>query len=577
MKKTLTYTIRIIFIILALLTLIGIVKALFVSIDVDESYAVAQAYRLVTGDRLMYDMWEPHQFSAFLPAFFLYPFVKIFKSTDYCVIYLRMAGLLIHLALGVFLFFVTKKETDSRVAALAFLLHMNFLPKWVAMPEFEVMHYWSMLSVFLLLLIADKKKKNILYFLAGLCFGVSVLCYPTMIPVFFVLVIAMAVRKKKEGILPFFAGTVLIGLITVAVILINVSPSELPFFISYILMDSSHTSAGMSYKLATYPAELKAQGVEIAIGLAVGTVLALIYRIIQKTVWKRKIEVFSFIINILVFATIWLSLKTLFGYVFGNENQFYLQARYVVYAVLFMIICIREYKRFSAELWYAIIPALFTLPMVFAITNMDSNSLYSKLFITVIAGIVIFGKKYFDKDEKEEIGKSDLILSVCCVLFCMFCLFGCRLLLLRVNGCMPVTIMAKLEKVEYGPAKGIYVLKNQADAWNGSYKAFKEVIDSGKNVLYIGQEQLFYVTFADRVTTPSVQGTTVFNEMYGKYYEVFPEKYPEIAVRDASFGVNPAYYYSDENEYIFKWLSDNNETESLLNNGYYEIVSVNKK
>ena len=577
MKKTLTYTIRIIFIILALLTLIGIVKALFVSIDVDESYAVAQAYRLVTGDRLMYDMWEPHQFSAFLPAFFLYPFVKIFKSTDYCVIYLRMAGLLIHLALGVFLFFVTKKETDSRVAALAFLLHMNFLPKWVAMPEFEVMHYWSMLSVFLLLLIADKKKKNILYFLAGLCFGVSVLCYPTMIPIFFVLIIAMAVRKKKEGILPFFAGTVLIGLITVAVILINVSPSELPFFISYILMDSSHTSAGMSYKLATYPAELKAQGVEIAIGLAVGTVLALIYRIIQKTVWKRKIEVFSFIINILVFATIWLSLKTLFGYVFGNENQFYLQARYVVYAVLFMIICIREYKRFSAELWYAIIPALFTLPMVFAITNMDSNSLYSKLFITVIAGIVIFGKKYFDKDEKEEIGKSDLILSVCCVLFCMFCLFGCRLLLLRVNGCMPVTIMAKLEKVEYGPAKGIYVLKNQADAWNGSYKAFKEVIDSGKNVLYIGQEQLFYVTFADRVTTPSVQGTTVFNEMYGKYYEVFPEKYPEIAVRDASFGVNPAYYYSDENEYIFKWLSDNNETESLLNNGYYEIVSVNKK
>ena len=142
---------------------------------------------------------------------------------------------------------------------------------------------------------------------------------------------------------------------------------------------------------------------------------------------------------------------------------------------------------------------------------------------------------------------------------------------------MPVTIRAKLEKVENGPAKGIYILKNQADAWNGSYKAFKEVIDSDKNVLYIGQEQLFYVTFVDRVATPSVQGTTAFNEMYGKYYEVFPDKYPEIVVRDASFDVNPAYYYSEENEYIFKWLEDNNETSVLLNNGYYEIVSVNKK
>ena len=75
MKKTLTYTVRIAYIVLALLTLIGIVKALFVSIDVDESYAVAQAYRLVTGDKLMYDMWEPHQFSAFLPAIFLYRFL----------------------------------------------------------------------------------------------------------------------------------------------------------------------------------------------------------------------------------------------------------------------------------------------------------------------------------------------------------------------------------------------------------------------------------------------------------------------------------------------------------------------
>jgi len=577
MKKTLTYTIRIAYIVLGLLTLIGIAKALFVSIDVDESYAVAQAYRLVTGDKLMYDMWEPHQFSAFLPALFLYPFVKITGGTDYCVIFLRLAGLLIHTALGAFLFFVSKKETDSRVAAFAFLVHMNFLPKWVAMPEFEVMHYQSMLAVFLLLLAADKGKKIVFYLLAGVFFGVSVLCYPSMIPIFFVFVIAMAVRKKKEGILPFFAGTIAVGLITVAVILINVSPKELPFFISYILMDSSHTSSGLTYKLATYPAQLKEQGIEILLGLAIGTVLTLIYRIVQRIVAKRKIDVFSFIINILTFATVWLSFKTLFGYVFGNENQFYLQSRYIVFALLFMIICIKEYKRFSAELWYAIVPSLLTLPMVFAITNMDSNSLYSKLFIAVLAGIFIIGKKYFVKEAKESLGKSDVILFACSMILCLLCLFGCRLFLLRVNGCMPVTIAAKLEKVEHGPAKGIYVLKDQADAWNGSYEEFKEVIDSGKNVLYIGQEQLFYVTFVDRVTTPSVQGTTAFNEMYGKYYEVFPEKYPEIVVRDASFDVNPAYFYSEENDYIFKWLKDNNETTVLLNNGYYEIVSVNKK
>ena len=56
------------------LTVFGIVKSLFVSLDVDESYAVALAYRLVTGDKIMYDLWEPHQFSAFLAAFALLPF-----------------------------------------------------------------------------------------------------------------------------------------------------------------------------------------------------------------------------------------------------------------------------------------------------------------------------------------------------------------------------------------------------------------------------------------------------------------------------------------------------------------------
>ena len=62
---------RIIQISLLLLTIAGMVKAVFVSLDIDESYAVSEAYRLISGDKLLYDMWEPHQFSALIPALFL--------------------------------------------------------------------------------------------------------------------------------------------------------------------------------------------------------------------------------------------------------------------------------------------------------------------------------------------------------------------------------------------------------------------------------------------------------------------------------------------------------------------------
>ena len=142
---------RIIQISLLLLTIAGMVKAVFVSLDIDESYAVSEAYRLISGDKLLYDMWEPHQFSALIPALFLFPFVKLAGSTAYSVIYLRIIGTLLHLAVGFFLYRTTKEEAGGKAAFLLTVFHLNFLSKWVAMPEFELMHYWCMILIFLLL------------------------------------------------------------------------------------------------------------------------------------------------------------------------------------------------------------------------------------------------------------------------------------------------------------------------------------------------------------------------------------------------------------------------------------------
>ena len=149
-------------VILGLLTVLGIIKALFVSIDVDESYAVAQAYRLVTGDKLLFDMWEPHQFSAFLPTFFLYPFIKITGGSAHCVIYLRIVGTIIHFAIGAFLYAIASKQINSKAAFIIFIIHMNFLSKWICLPEFELMHYWAMLLIFLLFAFAARRLSGVL-------------------------------------------------------------------------------------------------------------------------------------------------------------------------------------------------------------------------------------------------------------------------------------------------------------------------------------------------------------------------------------------------------------------------------
>ena len=571
MNKTKRYIWISVCAILGLLTVLGIIKALFVSIDVDESYAVAQAYRLVTGDKLLFDMWEPHQFSAFLPAFFLYPFVKITGSTAHCVIYLRIVGTLIHFLIGAFLYALAAKRINAKAAFVIFIIHMNFLSKWICLPEFELMHYWAMLLIFLLFVAAMENQKTILYFFAGISFGVSVLCYPTMAPVFFVLLITLAVTNKGKGTLSFTMGTALVAAITVISIVLSVPVKDLPLFISYILMDSSHTS-GMQYKIDTYPFEILEHLKGIAVIIAISIALTLIVFIVKK-VLKKKNDLYSFILYTLFTASALISLQTLYGYLFLNGNQFYLQDRFFVYVLLVSIIAIKEYKEYRFEFLYGILPSIITLPLVFLITNMDMNALYSKLFPAVIAGLFVIGKKYFAKEKEETEGK---IYSIAFALSLLLCLFACRLVLLRVNGCAPVTMRADLKKVENGPAAGLFILKDQADAWNSSYEIMKETIGN-KNVLYIGQEQLFYVTFCESVNTPSVQGTTVFNEMYDKYYDVFPEKYPKIIVKDASFGANAAYFNPDENKYIERWISENHEVGTIVNNGYYEILSLKKK
>lgn len=45
-------------------------KNLFIGADTDEGYGIMVGYRLAMGDRLLLEMWEPHQTSAIFTAVF---------------------------------------------------------------------------------------------------------------------------------------------------------------------------------------------------------------------------------------------------------------------------------------------------------------------------------------------------------------------------------------------------------------------------------------------------------------------------------------------------------------------------
>ena len=152
----------------------------------------------------------------------------------------------------------------------------------------------------------------------------------------------------------------------------------------------------------------------------------------------------------------------------------------------------------------------------------------------------------------------------------------CRLVLIRVSGCLPVTVRASLEKMESGPEKGVYVLADTAEIWNDNYRDLENYVDKGDKVLYIGAENLVYVKLEALPATPSTQGTTVYNEMFLRYYEEHPDRVPNVIVYDKSFGENPvygmSYIFSLQNPEFFRWIEENYRDAQIIETDHMVIL-----
>lgn len=582
------------------LTFLAFVKGVWISLDIDESYAVACAYRMARGDRLIRDMWEPHQLSAFLAAIFAAPYIRIRGNTDYLVIWLRVIGALIHTGMGVLLYGQLKKETSRFFAFCIMILHLNFLPKWVQMPEFELMHYWCLLGIFLILhaYFSNGKSRMILPFFGGCLLVVSMLCYPTMILLypFYILAICMLERHCRasgaknwwKSSIAFTLGSLLTGMSFLACLFSYMTPDAFKRYISYIFLDTSHGVYTMGEKWAMYWKQIQEQagiyGCYLLAAAGITLVLCLIRRLAPhrntscEGRLKRQVSVMGIwpvVIVVLALVGLLMQIRAIGGFLFGDENQFFFQVRHMAVMLPALLICVRFYRKMAIWLYLSVIPGLVSVIAVLFVTNMDTNTTYAKAFIGVLGSLVIicqYGREIMASSWK----KIFRILSYTLGGMMLAGFLVCRLVLIRVSGCQPVTIRAAMEKMEYGPEKGIYVLADAADIWNSNYRELESVIDSGDRVLYIGAESLVYVEMEALPATPSTQGTTVYNEMFLRYYEEHPDRIPNVIVYDKTFGENPVYslYYdfSLQNPVFFQWIEENYHDAQKIETDYMVIL-----
>lgn len=570
-------------IVLFVLSVLAVFKTIFVSLDMDEGYALAVGYRLAMGERLFLDLWESHQLGGIFLAPFLWLYLKIAGTADYLVIYARVIGTLIHILIGVFLYrtAVAKGEMKKFFAMFLFFLHLNFLPKWVQCPEFELQQYWFILLIFLCFYryyVGDCQKKRYLP-LSGILLTAQMFSYPTLILLYPTYLFGLffctgdgGIKEKIRQALMFTAGAFAVGAAFLTYLVSYLKPAQFLENIGYIFQDESHTlvSAAMKWKIfgAEFLEMLLPMGIFLGISVILGIVIVGYRRkgtfVLQES-WQEGIFL------AVPISMLFMGLMQLYLFLFKDEGQFTMLWRFFVISLLG--VCLYVTKRTPENglcFWFGILPGFVTLMSVLIMTNMNVNISMAKMYVDVIATLWMVGRHYEREQEQAGMPVSTRgtvkawhiqkdrtlerwILRVSVLVFLMGLLFS-KLILIRVSGCFPVTVLAPMKIIENGAAKGVYMQEDAATVLEDDFSVLTGQLSPEDKLLYIGGENIMYLWTKAQIATPSTQGTNAYNEMFVRYYEKYPEKKPTVIAIDKELGENPAYYVSPNNEVFYEWM-----------------------
>ena len=150
-------------------------------------------------------------------------------------------------------------------------------------------------------------------------------------------------------------------------------------------------------------------------------------------------------------------------------------------------------------------------------------------------------------------------------------LLVCKLILMRVSGCLEITVLAPLDKIELGPAAGIYMVEDTATVLKEDYQVLTDILTGEDKLLYVGSENIVYLWTDAQVSTPSTQGTNAYNEMFPQYFAEFPEKMPTVIAVDKELGVNPVYYNSPQNHILYEWIEEDFGYTEKMETGYMTL------
>lgn len=517
------------FALLCAASLVVMVRSAFVGLEIDEEYALSLGYRLVSGDRLFYSMWEPHQLSSLPAAALLAVFIGITGGTTGVLVFFRLVVLVCKAGMSYVFYREFRRDLGRPAALLAALVLFAFVPKWFLGPDYTGQQFHWTLAAFLCLhhYVTRGCRQLWLVPLGAVCACFGYLAFPQSAAAFAVLWVGMLILGKRRGEPKARGAWVLLGSCAVcgAAFLVY-ALSGVGFSISLLLNRLTLILHDPQYNFTTAErmALLAGQALTVARSLlwpllASAALSAALYLIKRQSITAGRLLNF------------WAALAAVQCLLRAVKDGSLDERQFVPVVVLAGAWAFWQGRGRpgNAELfWLGYLPGLAAYAMILRSTLLGLAPTFMYLTWPAVCGMLALVNHADDVKARRAEG-------MLCLAAMLAFLLVCRVWCVQTTGWKAADVTdTPLVRITTGPAKGIYADAKAADMQECLCEALQPY--AGQPILQaIGEQHGLGFLMADgtlQVAQASVISGTDSDPRFEQYYADVPSKEPRVILYD---------------------------------------------
>ena len=517
------------FALLCAASLVVMARSAFVGLEIDEEYALSLGYRLVSGDRLFYSMWEPHQLSSLPAAALLAVFIGITGGTTGVLVFFRLVVLVCKAGMSYVFYREFRRDLGRPAALLAALVLFAFVPKWFLGPDYTGQQFHWTLAAFLCLhhYVTRGCRQLWLVPLGAVCACFGYLAFPQSAAAFAVLWVGMLILGKRRGESKARGAWVLLGSCAVcgAAFLVY-ALSGVGFSIPLLLDRLTLILHDPQYNFTTAErmALLAGQALTVARSLlwpllASAALSAALYLIKRQPITAERLLNF------------WAALAAVQCLLRAVKDGSLDERQFVPVVVLAGAWAFWQGRGRpgNAELfWLGYLPGLAAYAMILRSTLLGLAPTFMYLTWPAVCGMLALVNHADDAKARRAEG-------MLCLAAMLAFLLVCRVWCVQTTGWKAADVTdTPLVRITTGPAKGIYADAKAADMQECLCEALQPY--AGQPILQaIGEQHGLGFLMADgtlQVAQASVISGTDSDPRFEQYYADVPDKEPRVILYD---------------------------------------------